>query len=71
MIHPASSWMFTAVLALAGYYLLQLGVISGAVIVSRISQGNLWAFLLIPVTAGSLHFALWALRSVAAEIPRG
>ena len=70
VIHPLSSAMFAAVLTFAGYLLLKLAVVSFTVALVRLNEGNAWAFLLVPVTAGSVSAALWTLRAAAAQIPR-
>ena len=60
--------LFTAVNAMLGFYLMQIGVLATIVCVFTVAQGNLWGWLFAPLAIGVFRFAEAPLRTLAAAL---
>lgn len=56
--------LLTAVNAMLGFYLMQIGVLASIICVFTVAQGNLWGWLLAPLALGGFRFSETPLRTM-------
>ncbi len=68
MLHPTSAAMFAGSWGMLGWMFVQLGVGIAGLAAHLASQGNAWAFLLVPAATASMLIALTSTRRLAGAL---
>lgn len=68
MLHPKSAAMLAGTCGILGLWFIQLAVGVAVLAANLASQGNAWAFLLVPVAAASTVIGLTSVRRLAGAL---